>query len=134
MSDLGALIAQLRADGVVEVSSPMKCGDELPAALRELYEVTDGLYDPAGRYFLVWPLSRVLAGLDGPPIGFTAFGDDGTGDPFLIDPAAAVHHMNSIDAEVRLIAPSLEAMLIGWFDGTPLGADGAPAGSSGLQR
>lgn len=64
-------------------------GARLPAGLRELYLVSDGVFDTRGQWFVIWPLSEVVArnldafaGEGASRSEYVGFGDDGTGDPF----------------------------------------------------
>jgi hypothetical protein len=63
----------------------------LPGALRSLYQVTDGVFDKCGEWFVIWPFDRVveenLRAWSGAPTArsrLVGFGDDGTGTPFCV--------------------------------------------------
>lgn len=65
-------------------AAEVKLDTRLPPSLRELYLQTDGVWDPAGQWYVIWPLDDVVArnaGTVGERAG-VAFGDDGTGNPF----------------------------------------------------
>jgi hypothetical protein len=95
-------------------------GTPLPALVRELYEVGDGLLRRDGQWWVVWPLgwlpSRNASAWDerGLPRSLLAFGDDGTGDPFVVHldgSADAVARWSWIDGdaseEILTLAPAL---------------------------
>ena len=104
-----------------------KLGRPLPAALDLLYLAADGLFNDAGQWWVVWPLTRVVddtlaawkTGLDH---GLIAFGDDGTGNPFCVritgeDPT--VLRWNWIDLGVESPAGPIGDFLSEWA-GIPL--------------
>ncbi|MEV6288340.1 SMI1/KNR4 family protein [Kribbella sp. NPDC051770] len=101
-------------------------GTALPPALRELYAVTSGIYDPAGQWFVLWRLADLAPrNLDAWSIetearrDLLAFGDDGTGDPFCLaltgDPA--VHTWSPIDQQAWPLAATLHEFWAGWMTG-----------------
>jgi hypothetical protein len=99
----------------------------LPADLRELFRNTDGVFDVAGQWFVIWPLADVVArnrqawaarGLDRRAL--LAFGDDGTGDPFCVacDGSRAVVVWSEIDDSVTYMADDIERFWSAWTAGT----------------
>jgi hypothetical protein len=65
-------------------------GIRLPEPIRGLLREGDGRYAEDGRWWVVWPLDRIveenLAAWEhrGLPRHLLAVGDDGTGDPFCV--------------------------------------------------
>ena len=65
-------------------------GRALPPVVRELYQEGDGRYRWDGQWWVIWPLERLpsenRSAWDerGLPRSLLAFGDDGTGDPFVV--------------------------------------------------
>jgi hypothetical protein len=109
------------------------CGAEaslstvFPADLRGLYVVSDGVYDRAGQWFVVWPIAEVVArnraawnAEDAGRRRLLGFGDDGTGAPFCIlrDGSAGVYVWNPIDAVAYRLADTIAQFWTGWADGT----------------
>ena len=91
------------ADSGLEVGPPTS-EDQLQAAeaalgavfsseLRDLYRVADGVFNGPGQWFMVWPISEVVArnradwtsavGV-GERLELIGFGDDGAGSPFCV--------------------------------------------------
>jgi hypothetical protein len=82
-----------------------------------LYEVTDGVFDAAGQWFVVWPLTAVVArnrearldaDLGSERRQLVGFGDDGTGAPYCVrrDGSPQVFVWSPIADEVVMLAPS----------------------------
>jgi hypothetical protein len=103
-------------------------GVSFPAELRELYCESDGVFDTAGQWFVIWPLADVVArnseawaaqGLDRRAL--LAFGDDGTGDPFCVrcDGSRAVVVWSEIDGSTTYIADDIQRFWSAWRSGTP---------------
>jgi SMI1 / KNR4 family (SUKH-1) len=84
-------------------------GVPLPAALRPLYETSDGRFSEEGQWWVVWPVDRLTmehkkASRKGLPTTLVAFGDDGTDNPFCVDVGDAsseVLRWNWIDLAVK---------------------------------
>ena len=81
----------------------------LPAALRSLYETSNGRFSDEGQWWVGWPLDRLAAEnrdawRRGLPTTLIAFGDDGTGNPFCVEvggTSSEVFRWNWIDLTVE---------------------------------
>src|SRR5215475_6313367 len=102
---------------------------QLPDDLRQLYLTSDGVWDIAGQWFVVWPLAQpvdanaVLAeDNEWSEADLVAFGDDGTGNPFcFMRSAPGIYFWSHNDAEATLLAPDLQTFWDGWtHDRLPL--------------
>ena len=97
----------------------------LPPMLRELYTHRDGWWDPAGQWWVVWPLDRLVAENraawgenDGAlPRALLAFGDDGTRNPFCTpaDGHDEVLRWSWIDGEVECSEGTMDAFRTRWL-------------------
>jgi hypothetical protein len=114
---LSAKVAEV--EGLLSVS--------LPPSLRRLYEHSDGHWDEAGQWWVIWPLARVLehnqrAWGDGTlDRDLLAFGDDGTGNPFcvsLTSPSDQVVRWNVIDLAVEVDEGNIEQFCETWTAST----------------
>jgi hypothetical protein len=113
--------------GVVE-RAESELGVSLPPELRDLYRESDGVFDTAGQWFVIWPLADVVTrnraawdaaqGLDRRAL--LAFGDDGTGDPFCVpcDGSRAVVVWSEIDGSATYMADDIERFWSAWTSGT----------------
>lgn len=98
-------------------------GVALPADLRRLYLVADGIFDESGQWWAVWPLDQVVrnnvdlraAGLISPDR--VAFGDDGTGEPFSVVSDGPVERWSLIGGDVESTWNSVAEFLDDWFEG-----------------
>ncbi len=97
----------------------------LPEELRSLYVVSDGVFDASGEWFVIWPLQMLVeenrkrrqAGLL--PEDHLAFGDDGAGDPFLVQPGEpTVKCWHPIEDRMVHLARDLVTFWQGWTTGT----------------
>ena len=103
-------------------------GVVFPAQLREVYLASNGVFDRAGQWFVIWPLAEVVVrngeawSLADSPVrrGLVGFGDDGTGAPFCVprDGGAGVCAWSAIDGAARLLAGTLAGFWSGWVAGT----------------
>ena len=107
-----------------------RCAERLqvtfPAQLKQLYLVSDGVYDQRGHWSVIWSLAD-LAELNerqwaegGPQRQeLLAFGDDGTGIPFCVsrDGGSSVFSWNPIEARPRWLANDLGDFWAGWTTG-----------------
>src|SRR6266700_2211679 len=83
---------------------------QLPDDLRQLYLTSDGVWDIAGQWFVVWPLKRLVDANgvlsednEWSETDLVAFGDGGTGNPFcLMRSAPGIYFWSHIDAEAAL--------------------------------
>lgn len=102
-------------------------GVKLPAQLRQLYDVSDGVYDLLGRWFVIWPLADLVE-RNGPHwIGWEnevrrtllGFGDDGTGAPYCIARAggSVIFKWSPIDQELTPIASTLRDFWLSRYSG-----------------
>jgi hypothetical protein len=99
-----------------------------PADLRQLYVLSNGVFDRAGQWHVIWPLAEVIArnrqawSQDGSPArrALTGFGDDGTGTPFCVprDGGSGVSAWSPIDGKATLLARSMAGFWSGWQAGT----------------
>lgn len=92
--------------------------------LRALYSDADGRFSRGGRYWVVWPLARLVEenqrawGEGTLPRDLLAFGDDGTGNPFclsLSSPADEVLRWNWIDHHVEVDEGSMQTFSRQWL-------------------
>jgi hypothetical protein len=96
----------------------------LPAGLRELYLVTNGVFDRPGQWFVIWPLPEVVTrnreawAQDSSPARreLIGFGDDGTGAPFCVrrDGGSNVFAWSPIDGKATLLARSVAGFWSRW--------------------
>ena len=99
-----------------------------PADLRQLYLLSNGVFDRTGQWFVIWPLAEVIThnreawSRDGSPSRreLVAFGDDGTGAPFCVprDGGSGVSAWSPIDGEAALLAHSVASFWSAWETGT----------------
>lgn len=101
-----------------------RLGAAIPPPVRAVYVKANGRYDDAGKWWVVWPVERlvqdnVAAWKDGLlPRDLLAFGDDGTGNPFVIRLGAEsddVFRWNWIDDAVEISEGSMEDFLREWL-------------------
>lgn len=128
----------LAADGEYELSPGVTAselagaeavlGAVFPAALRQVYLASDGVFSRGGQYFTVWPLAEVLRrnrddwlrdGRQG-RADLVGFGDDGTGAPFCVERSGSgsVLHWGPIDGEATVLARTFAEFWAGWSAGT----------------
>ena len=90
----------------------------LPDELRQLYLQSDGIWDQAGQWFVIWPLrelqerNAVLAEDNvWSETDLVAFGDDGTGNPYCFGRGSgpSVYYWSHIDARATFLAPNMSA-------------------------
>jgi hypothetical protein len=103
-------------------------GVVFPDDLREVYLASDGVFDRAGQWFVIWPVSEVVTGnrqawsLEDSPArrGLVGFGDDGTGAPFCVrrDGGGGVFAWSAIGSEVTWLAGTVAEFWSGWVAGT----------------
>jgi hypothetical protein len=102
-------------------------GVALPGELRELYAASDGVFDRAGQWLVVWPLVEVvnrnrMAWTQEPVLrrGLIGFGDDGTGAAFCVaaNGSRGVFVWNAIDVTGVRLADTIAAFWIGWSNGS----------------
>jgi hypothetical protein len=96
----------------------------LPADLRQLYLVTNGVFDRSGQWFVIWPLPEVVTRnreewlQDSSPARreLVGFGDDGTGAPFCVrrDGGSSVFAWSAIEGKPTLLARSVADFWSGW--------------------
>lgn len=106
----------------------------LPAALemrfleelRELYRVSNGIFDGPGQWFVVWPLADVVArnrldwsqanAATADRLTLAGFGDDGTGMPFCVprDGSHSVFVWSALDHEAVLLADTVVEFWTRW--------------------
>ena len=99
-----------------------------PADLRELYLISDGVFDIPGQWFVIWPLAEVVTrnqdawSRENSPErrALVGFGDDGTGDPFCgpRDGGGGVFAWSPIDGKATLLAATVAGFWSGWNAGT----------------
>ena len=99
-----------------------------PADLRELYLVSDGVFDAPGQWFVIWPLAEVVtrnqdawSWEDSPGRRvLVGFGDDGTGDPFCVprDGGGGAFAWSPVDGTATLLADTVAGFWSGWIAGT----------------
>jgi hypothetical protein len=100
-------------------------GVAFPALIRKLYDDRDGWWDAAGRWWVVWPLKRVVTenraawdeGVPSLPRALLAFGDDGTGNPFCaaLDGHDEVLRWSWIDDDVECSEGTMDAFRARWL-------------------
>jgi hypothetical protein len=102
-------------------------GAVFPDDLREVYLASDGVFDRAGQWFVIWPLAEVVTRNrqasvgDGPARrGLVGFGDDGTGAPFCVrrDGGSGVFGWSAAGGEAALLAGTVAGFWSGWVAGT----------------
>jgi SMI1 / KNR4 family (SUKH-1) len=95
----------------------------LPPTLRALYQVTDGILDKPGEWYVVWPIARLISdNLAAYELErtlrceYVAFGDDGTGNPFCVKRggADAVYYWSPIEETATWLADSARGFWVGW--------------------
>jgi hypothetical protein len=94
----------------------------LPDDLRQLYLTSNGVWDIAGQWFVVWPLDRLVEANgvlsednEWSETDLVAFGDEGTGNPFcFMRSAPGIYFWSHIDAEATRLAPDLPSFWDGW--------------------
>jgi hypothetical protein len=99
-----------------------------PAELREIYVTCNGVFDRAGQWFVIWPLSEVVTrnreawSLEDSPArrGLVGFGDDGTGAPFCVPRGGGggVFAWSAIDDGAALMSGTVAGFWSGWVAGT----------------
>ena len=99
-----------------------------PADLRELYLVSDGVFDAPGQWFVIWPLAEVVTrnrdawSREGGPArrALVGFGDDGAGAPFCVprDGGGGVFAWSAIGGEAALLADTVAGFWSGWIADT----------------
>ncbi|WP_432890347.1 SMI1/KNR4 family protein [Kribbella sp. CA-245084] len=105
----------------------LRLGVAFPGELRGLYEVTDGIFDKPGEWFVMWRLVDVARWNLEAWSGWESearrellgFGDDGAGDPFCValDGKPTIFTWSPIEQEARPLAPSLREFWLGWVSG-----------------
>jgi len=128
----------LSADGGYQLRPGAHAGDiaaaeaaleaVFPADLRELYLVSDGVFDAPGQWFVIWPLTEVVTRNQDPwswedsPArrALVGFGDDGTGDPFCVprDGGDSAFAWSPIDGAATLLADTVAGLWSRWIEGT----------------
>jgi hypothetical protein len=123
----------LGADDGYELRSGVTAGDVaaaeaalgavFPDDLRQVYLASDGLFDRAGQWFVIWPLAEVVSrnrqarSREDSPVrrGLVGFGDDGTGAPFCVrrDGRGGVLAWSAIDGEATLLASTVAGFGVG---------------------
>lgn len=103
-------------------------GAVFPADLRQLYLLSDGVFDRTGQWFVIWPLAEVIArnrqawSQGGSPSRreLVGFGDDGTDAPFCVprDGGSRVFARSLVDGQATLLAGSVADFWSGWAAGT----------------
>jgi hypothetical protein len=103
-------------------------GAVFPADLRQLYLVTDGVFDRAGQWFVIWPLPEAVTrnrerwsqGDSPARRELVGFGDDGTGAPFCVprDGSSGVFAWSPIEGAATPLAGSVADFWSGWVAGT----------------
>ena len=96
------------------------------ADLRALYLVSDGVFDKAGQWFVVWPLAKVVernqsAWVEGDVTRrqLVGFGDDGAGAVFCVprDGDGGVFVWGPIDQQAYRLAGTVAEFWSGWAMG-----------------
>jgi SMI1-KNR4 cell-wall len=103
--------------------SETRVSAQLPDDLRQLYLTSDGVWDIAGQWFVVWPLAQLVDANavlaednEWSETDLVAFGDDGTGNPFCFRRSAlGIYFWSHVDAEATLLAPDLQTFWDGWM-------------------
>jgi SMI1/KNR4 family protein SUKH-1 len=116
------------ATGDEVVAAEAVLGAMFPAQLREIYLVTNGVFDRPGQWFVIWPLPEVAArnreawSLTDSPVrrGLVGFGDDGTGAPFCVlrDGGDGVFAWSMVGGEATLLAETVAGFWSKWTAGT----------------
>jgi SMI1 / KNR4 family (SUKH-1) len=115
-------IAQSGAMNERLASIERELGVLFPAALRSLYETSDGRFHEEGRWWVVWPLDRLVAENKdawrrGLSTTLIAFGDDGAGDPFCVEvggTSSEILRWNWIDLAVERSEGSVDEFIAEW--------------------
>lgn len=99
-----------------------------PADLTNVYQVSDGVFDTSGQWFVIWPLAEVVTRnqdawsreASSPRRALVGFGDDGTGTPFCVprDGGAGVFAWSPILGEAAKLADTVAGFWSGWVAGT----------------
>lgn len=99
-------------------------GVEFPAALRQVYLASDGVFSRDGQYYPVWPLAEVLRRNRADwsrddwqgRADLVGFGDNGTGAPFCVERAGSdsVYHWDPIDGGANPLARTFTEFWAGW--------------------
>jgi hypothetical protein len=99
-----------------------------PADLKDLYMVSDGIFDATGLWFVIWPLAEVATRNRGAwsaegssqRHALVGFGDDGTGAPLCVprDGGTGVFAWSPILGEATLLAETVTGFWSGWVAGT----------------
>jgi hypothetical protein len=98
-----------------------------PEELRQLYLVSNGVFDRPGQWFVIWPLPEVVTRnrqawpQEGPARReLLGFGDDGTGAPFCVprDGGSGVFAWSPIGREATPLASSVTSFWSKWTAGT----------------
>jgi len=100
----------------------------LPADLRQIYLVSNGVFDHSGQWFVIWPLPEVVTrnrgawSQGGSPARreLTGFGDDGTGAPFCVPRdggSSSVFAWSAIEGKATLLARSVAGFWSAWVAG-----------------
>ena len=98
-----------------------------PAQLRRLYEVSDGVFDQPGQWWVVWPVAEAVrrtesawsdAGAGRRQL--VSFGDDGTGATFCVprDGGAGVFVWHPVEAAPLWLANDVSSFWEAWTAGT----------------
>jgi hypothetical protein len=100
----------------------------LPADLRQICLVGNGVFDRSRQWFVIWPLPGAVtrnrwAWRQGGSLArreLTGFGDDGTGAPFGVprDGGSSVFAWSAIEGKATLLARSVADFWSGWAAGT----------------
>jgi hypothetical protein len=102
------------ASGASIAETEERLGTRLPDALAAMYRATDGVYDRAGEWRVIWPLAELveaaawLRRTNGYPDRWIAFGDNGAREPFCFQRAdGSITCLHPIGQEHQKLAPSL---------------------------
>jgi hypothetical protein len=113
--------------GLTEIEAASgQVGLRFPPDLVSMYQFCDGVYQPDGYLWIVWPLSDVVEQNEWLrcsqadfPRSMIAFGDFGLGEPFCIDPSTgSVSCWQPIEGLARPISRDLHAFWRGLVEGT----------------
>jgi hypothetical protein len=96
-----------------------------PETLRDLYLISNGVFDEPGQWFVIWPLSELISRNQqawstesGERTQLIGFGDDGTGDPFCIRSNGEVLAWSPIDGQATHLAQELASFWRAWLADT----------------
>lgn len=102
------------ASGASVAETEERLGTRLPDALVSTYRTTDGVYDKAGQWWVIWPLAQMVAAAawlrstNGYPDRWIAFGDNGAGDPFCFQrDEGSITCLHMIEQEHQELTPGL---------------------------